>query len=87
MAALGSIAAMGSAMGVSSSKSDANGYEKAGTVDGHMQTEEWHKDSHSGKFGVMLANRFSVEAEGNAASIDELKAAVATIDQGALEKL
>ena len=87
MAALGSLASIGSAMGVSSSKSDANGYEKTGTVDGHMQTEEWHKDSHSGKFSVMLANRFSVEAEGNAASIDELKAAVATIDQGALEKL
>ena len=87
MAALGSLASIGSAMGVSSSKSDANGYEKTGTVDGHMQTEEWNKDSHSGKFSVMLANRFSVEAEGNAASIDELKAAVATIDQGALEKL
>ena len=87
MAALGSIAAMGSALGVSESKSDANGYEKTGTVDGHMQTEEWHNDSHSGKFGVMLDNRFSVEAEGNAASIDELKAAVAAIDRGALGKL
>ncbi|GAC1409527.1 MAG: hypothetical protein NVSMB69_11260 [Novosphingobium sp.] len=87
MAALGSIAAMGSALGVSESKSDANGYEKTGTVDGHMQTEEWHNDSHSGKFGVMLDNRFSVEAEGNAASIDELKAAVAAIDKGALGKL
>jgi hypothetical protein len=87
MAALGSIAAMGSALGVSESKSDASGYEKTGTVDGHMQTEEWHNDSHSGKFGVMLDNRFSVEAEGNAASIDELKAAVAAIDKGALGKL
>ena len=87
MAALGSIAAMGSALGVSASKSDANGYEKTGTVDGHMQTEEWRNDSHSGKFSVVLDNRFSVEAEGNAASIDELKAAVATIDQGALGKL
>ena len=87
MAALGSIAAMGSALGVSASKSDANGYEKTGTVDGHLQTEEWRNDSHSGKFGVMLDNRFSVEAEGNAASIDELKAAVAAIDKGALGKL
>ena len=87
MAALGSIAAMGSALGVSASKSDANGYEKTGTVDGHMQTEEWRNDSHSGKFSVVLDNRFSVEAEGNAASIDELKAAVAAIDQGALGKL
>ena len=87
MAALGSIAAMGSALGVSASKSDANGYEKTGTVDGHMQTEEWRNDSHSGKFGVVLNNRFSVEAEGSAASIDELKAAVASVDQGALGKL
>ena len=87
MAALGSIAAMGSALGVSTSKSDANGYEKAGTVDGHMQTEEWRNGSHSGKFGVVLGNRFSVEAEGNAASIDELKAAVASVDQSALGKL
>ena len=87
MAALGSIAAMGSALGVSASKSDANGYEKTGTVDGHMQTEEWRTDSHSGKFGVVLNNRFSVEAEGSAASIDELKAAVASVDQGALGKL
>ena len=87
MAALGSIAAMGSALGVSTSKSDANGYEKVGTVDGHMQTEEWRNDSHSGKFGVVLNNRFSVEAEGSAASIDELKAAVASVDQGALGKL
>ncbi len=87
MAALGSIAAMGSALGESASKSDANGYEKTGTVDGHMQTEEWRNDSHSGKFSVMLDNRFSVEAEGNAASIDELKAAVAAIDKGALGKL
>ena len=87
MAALGSIAAMGSALGVSTSKSDANGYEKAGTVDGHMQTEEWRNDSHSGKFGMVLGNRFSVEAEGNAASIDELKAAVASVDQSALGKL
>lgn len=87
MAAMGSLAALGGAFGVSSSKSDANGYEKTGTVDGHMQTEEWHPDSHQGKFGVVLANRFSVEAEGNAASIDELKAAAAAIDQGALKKL
>lgn len=87
MAALGSIAAMGSALGVSTRKSDSNGYEKTGTVDGHMQTEEWRNDSHSGKFGVVLNNRFSVEAEGNAGSIDELKAAVAAIDQDALAKL
>jgi hypothetical protein len=36
---------------------------------------------------VVVGDRFMIEAEGQAASIDELKAAVATIDQGDLEDL
>ena len=87
MAAMGALAGIGSAMGVESSKQDAGGYEKTGTVDGHMQSEEWRTDEHRGKFMVMVANRFAVEAEGTAASIDELKAAVAAVDQGKLAAL
>jgi hypothetical protein len=87
MAALGAIAGLGTAMGIQESKQDANGYEKTGTVDGHLQTEAWHNDSHSGKFSVMVGNRFSVEADGSADSIDRLKAAVAGVDQGALSGL
>ncbi|MEO7247291.1 MAG: Yip1 family protein [Novosphingobium sp.] len=87
MAALGAIASIGSALGVQHSQQDANGYEKSGTVNGVIQSEEWRKDSHSGKFSTTIANRFMVEADGSAASIDELKAAVAQIDQGALTGL
>lgn len=86
VAALGALAGMGAAMGVEQSREDASGYEKTGTVDGHMQTEAWHPADHSGKFGVVLG-RFSVEADGSAESIDELKAAVASVDQGKLASL
>lgn len=87
MAAMGALAGIGSAMGVEENKQDAGGYEKTGTVDGHMQSEEWRTAEHRGKFMVMVADRFSVEAEGTAASIDELKAAVAAVDQSKLARL
>ena len=35
----------------------------------------------------MVANRFMIEAVGDANSIDDLKAAVAAVDQGKLEDL
>lgn len=85
MAAVGALAGLGSAFGVSENKQDANGYEKTGTVDGHMQSEAWHNDSHSGKFSVIVGNRFAIEADGSAANVDELKAAVAAVDQKALK--
>ncbi|HVR91608.1 MAG TPA: Yip1 family protein [Novosphingobium sp.] len=87
MAALGALAGLGAAMGVEQSREDANGYERTTTVDGQIQTEEWNKTDSRGKFGTTIGNRFMVEAEGQAGSIDELKAAVATIDPGALAGL
>ncbi|MEO7913956.1 MAG: Yip1 family protein [Novosphingobium sp.] len=87
MAAMGALAGIGSAMGVSNSRQDADGYEKTGTVDGHMQSEKWNNSSKNGKFSVMVGNRFMIEADGSAGSIDELKTAVASIDQNALAGL
>lgn len=87
MSALGALAGLAGAFGVSQSKEDANGYERTGTVDGHMQTESWNKTDSHGKFGIVVGDRFMVEAEGKTASIDELKAAVATIDPADLADL
>lgn len=87
MSALGAIAGLGAAMGVEQNREDADSYERTSTVNGQMQTEEWNKSSNRGKFGTMVANRFMIEAEGEAGSIDELKAAVATIDPAALAGL
>lgn len=87
MHGLGALAGMGAALGVEQSREDEDGYEKTGTVDGQMQTESWSKSGSSGKFGRMVAERFLVEADGSAGSIDELKAAVSTIDPDDLEDL
>ena len=87
MSALGALSGLGAAMGVQQSREDANGYDRTATVNGELQTESWNKASSSGKFGMTVKNRFLIEAEGSAASIDELKAAVAAINQGELAGL
>lgn len=87
MSALGALAGLGAAMGVEQSKEDANGYEKTTTVNGQMQTESWNHQGRNGKFGVVVNNRFLIEAEGTADSVDELKAAVASINQSQLVDL
>jgi hypothetical protein len=87
MSALGALAGLGAAMGVEQSREDADGYERTHTVDGQMQTESWNRTSNTGKFGRMVANRFMIEAEGSAGSIDELKAAVASVDANTLTGL
>ncbi len=87
MAGMGALAGLGSALGVEQNKETADGYERIGTVDGQMQTEKWNRSESRGSFGTIVANRFMIEAEGEAGSIDELKSAVAGIDRSALESL
>ena len=87
MSALGSLAGIGAAMGVEQSREDADGYERTTTADGQMQTESWRNSESRGKFGTVVANRFMIEADGKAASIDELKEAVASVDRVALAAL
>ncbi|HEX7874781.1 MAG TPA: Yip1 family protein [Sphingobium sp.] len=87
MSAMGAIASMGAAMGVSSNKEDASGYEKTATVDGRLVTEKWNNTDKSGEYGTTLADRFMVKAEGRVAGIDTLKGAVASIDADTLTAL
>jgi len=87
MSAMGALAGLGSAFGIEQNREDASGYERTGTVDGRMQMESWDSTNSSGRFALVHANRFMVEAQGSTASIDDLKAAVATIDPNRLEDL
>ena len=87
MSALGALAGVGAAMGVEQSREDADGYERSGAIGGQMRTEAWNRTTNSGRYAVVVANRFLVEAEGKAETIDELKEAVASIDQGDLEDM
>ncbi|HEY0412302.1 MAG TPA: Yip1 family protein [Allosphingosinicella sp.] len=87
MAAAGAIAALGSALNVQSSSQTAEGYEKSGNVDGRMTTEKWNNVSHDGSFGVVVANRFMVQAEGKVPTVDALKQAVGAVGIDRLEAL
>lgn len=86
-AGLGALAGIGAAMGVEQSREDADGFERTSTQDGQLTVEEWNNASSSGSYMRQIAGRFMVRAEGDAGSIDELKAAVASIDPGKLEGL
>jgi hypothetical protein len=54
------------------------GYEKTYRDSGRMVHERWDSTSNSGEYSVIVANRFSVGIEGTAASMNELKAALAS---------
>jgi hypothetical protein len=87
LGAMAGMAAMASAVNAESSKETATGYEKVGTVGGRLTTEEWDREAKSGRFSVLVGERFSIEANGNADSVDVLKQAVASVDAGRLEAL
>jgi hypothetical protein len=52
-----------------------------------MVHEEWNRDGGNGEYGVVLGERFLVKVAGNAASVDDLKAAVTGLDLAGLEAL
>jgi hypothetical protein len=87
MAAMGALAGIGAALNVQKSEQSAEGYEKAGTVDGQMTIEKWSNGDKSGTYSVMIANRFLVEAEGRGTTMDALKSAVASISADQLDGL
>ena len=87
MTVMGVISGMAGAMGVESNREDADSYERVRSVDGNLVTEKWDRASNRGSFSTMFGKRFMVEAEGHAADIEELKAAITSIDMGRLSAL
>ena len=84
---IGAAGAMMGAVRVNSNKQTADGYEKIGQVNGRMTTEEYNRSSNSGKYGVLVASRYMVEADGNGVTIEDLKAAVGAVPLSRLEAL
>jgi hypothetical protein len=87
LGSMGAMAALASGMGAQQTRETDDGYEKVSTVDGRLVSEEWNRQSKSGKYSVVVADRFSVEAEGTADSVDDLKRAVGAVNAGRLEAL
>lgn len=87
LGAAGALAGMASAFNVQSSSESDGKYEKVGKVDGRMTQESYDKASKHGQYSVLVGDRFMVAAEGEGASVDELKSAVAAIGPAKLEAL
>jgi hypothetical protein len=82
------ILALASWANIEEEKEWQGGYEKTYRADGRIVHERWDSGSGSGEFSVIVGDRFSVEISGNAASMDELKAALATgVNLAALENV
>lgn len=68
-------------------KQTEHGYEKTYSSGGNLIHEAWDTQSNYGEYSVVVGKRFTVKANGNAESIDQLKQAVGSIDLGKLESL
>jgi Yip1 domain len=73
--------------GVEQDTETDTGYDKTYKSGGHLVHEKWDSRGNFGEYGVVVGDRFSVRVSGNAASIDELKAAVASVNLTGLEAL
>lgn len=87
LGAAGALAGMASAFDVKSSKETGSSYDRVGKVDGRMTQESYDRTSKHGEYSVLVADRFMVQATGDGASIDDLKAAVGAVGIGRLESL
>ncbi len=78
---------LAAAMAPEEEKQTEHGYEKTYSAGGNLVHEEWDTQSKYGEYSVVVGKRFTVKANGNADSIDQLKQAVASIDLAKLESL
>jgi len=87
LGAAGALAGMASAFNVKSSKESGTSYEKVGMVAGRMTQESYDRAAKHGEYSVLVGERFMVQARGDNVTMDELKAAVGSVDAGRLEGL
>lgn len=80
VAAMAGMMAFAGAFGVEQSSETEHGFERTYSRDGQLIQEEWDANRKRGRYAVTIANRFQVEAEGEAGSIDELKQIVGSLD-------
>jgi hypothetical protein len=72
-------------MGVQTEREDAYHSERTRKEGERIVHEEVSKQGGRNKYGVILASRFMVSAEGNGVDIGTLKSGVASVDLGKLE--
>jgi hypothetical protein len=85
---MGAMAGLAAAAGVNTNREDANGYERARTVDGRVITEEVNKSANTAKYGIIGRKGAAVTVEGSGGvSVDEARAAVEAVGLDRVEAL
>lgn len=74
-------------MGVEGEKEDESGIERNGRVNGRLTHERSSKTGGDNEYAVVLGQRFIVSATGRGVTLDQLKAAVGTLDLAKIEAL
>jgi hypothetical protein len=87
LGAAGKLAGLAEALNLKSSKESAGSYEKLGQEDGRPIQQSFHKASGRGEYSVVVGQRFMVQASGQGAAMNDLKAAVAAVGLARLEDL
>jgi hypothetical protein len=73
--------------GVEQDTETDTGYDKTYKSGSQLVHEKWDNRGNFGEYGVVVGNRYSVKVSGNAASIDDMKAAVTSVNLAGLEAL
>jgi hypothetical protein len=73
--------------GMEGEKDDDSGTEKTQKVGGRLVHERSSKRGGSNEFGIVLGNRFIVSAKSSGVGVEELKAAVRSLDLAKLESM
>ena len=87
LGAIGSVEASENAVGALSTRRTATGYETVTTAAGRIVTEQWDDSAKTGRYAVVVADRYSIVAEGAADGPTVLKAAVETVNAARLRAL
>ena len=83
----GSLATLGGAMNMESESQNGTVIEKMGKIDGRLTTIRYDSASKDGRYGMIVGDRFNVQADGYANSIADLRAVLNQIDLDALEAI
>ena len=87
MAAAGGLFALTAFMGAGQSRETDAGYEKMRRVDGRLVIEKQDKRSGAAEYGVVLADRFVVNARSDNVDAQALRAMITKLDTAKLEAM
>lgn len=85
LAAASALASAATAFDLERSRVTPTGYEKIGVVDGRPTAEQLDRRAGRGKYAVLVADRFLVEAQGGGVTMEQLRNAASSLGYRRLE--